>query len=297
MKPKLHFDGPVWRPPYEATSQLLQVTAGCTWHRCKFCTLYENQKFRMSPLTEIESDLRIINKFQPYAHRIFLTGANPFALTANRLADIALLVRKYVSEGCPTIGCFSRITDIRSKTLDDLKLLHQLGYEYITIGVESGDDDTLTLAGKGYGSADIVEQCIKLEKAGIHYNFFYLAGLAGNGHGNRNALRSANVFNQLHPSCIIVLSLTLFPNSQLYQDALRGKYIVAKEHERFDEIIHLVKHLRCSTHIQGRTVSNPIPFTGFLPKDRAQILHELEVAKQNISEKQLKEYRNSIVSL
>ena len=40
-----------------------------------------------------------------------------------------------------------------------------------------------------------------------------------------------------------------------------------------------------------------IPFTGFLPKDRAQILHELEVAKQNISEKQLKEYRNSIVSL
>ena len=30
MQPTLHFDGPVWRPPYEATSQLLQVTAGCT---------------------------------------------------------------------------------------------------------------------------------------------------------------------------------------------------------------------------------------------------------------------------
>ena len=56
MQPTLHFDGPVWRPPYEATSQLLQVTAGCTWHRCKFCTLYGKQKIRMSPMSEIEED-------------------------------------------------------------------------------------------------------------------------------------------------------------------------------------------------------------------------------------------------
>ena len=89
----LHFNGPVWRPPFEATSQLLQVTAGCTWHRCKFCTLYGTQKFRMSPMSEIESDLKVINRVQPRAHRVFLTGANPFVLTANRLLDIALLIR------------------------------------------------------------------------------------------------------------------------------------------------------------------------------------------------------------
>lgn len=34
--PQLHFDGQVWRPPYEASSQLLQLTSGCTWHKCKF---------------------------------------------------------------------------------------------------------------------------------------------------------------------------------------------------------------------------------------------------------------------
>ena len=90
MQPTLHFDGPVWRPPYEATSQLLQVTAGCTWHRCKFCTLYGKQKFRMSPMSEIEEDLKVVHSFQPRAHRTFLTGANPFVLTTNRLTDIAL---------------------------------------------------------------------------------------------------------------------------------------------------------------------------------------------------------------
>ena len=86
----MHFDGPVWRPPYEATSQLLQVTAGCTWHRCKFCTLYGTQQFRMSSLREVEDDLRVIREFQPRARRIFLTGANPFVLTVGRLTDIAL---------------------------------------------------------------------------------------------------------------------------------------------------------------------------------------------------------------
>lgn len=29
--PQLHLSGQVWRPPYEANSQLLQLTSGCTW--------------------------------------------------------------------------------------------------------------------------------------------------------------------------------------------------------------------------------------------------------------------------
>ena len=92
MIPTLHFNGPVWRPSYESTAQLLQVTAGCTWHRCKFCTLYGQQRFRMSPVSAIESDLRMIKRFQPRARRIFLTGANPFVLTTDKLADIAQLI-------------------------------------------------------------------------------------------------------------------------------------------------------------------------------------------------------------
>ena len=51
--PQLHFTGQVWRPPYEASSQLLQITSGCTWHKCKFCSLYHGTPFRMSPLSEV----------------------------------------------------------------------------------------------------------------------------------------------------------------------------------------------------------------------------------------------------
>ena len=55
----MHFTGTIWRPPYEAASLLLEVTAGCTHHKCKFCTLYDDLPFpfRMSPLEDIEADL------------------------------------------------------------------------------------------------------------------------------------------------------------------------------------------------------------------------------------------------
>lgn len=290
----LHFNGPVWRPPFEATSQLLQVTAGCTWHRCKFCTLYGAQKFRMSPMSEIESDLKVINRVQPRAHRVFLTGANPFVLTANRLLDIALLIRKYVGEGHPTIGCFARITDITKKSVEELRQLHHLGFDYLTIGVESGDSETLSRVNKGYRSEDIIEQCLKLEFAGIRYNLFYLVGLAGHGNGERNACRSAAVFNQLNPVSIGFLSLTLFPESQLYKEISEGLFQEATEYERLDEMICLVSKLTCKTHILARTVSNPIPFTGSLPVDRKSILRDLRDAKQHLTEEQLRSYRDSI---
>ena len=57
----MHYTGTIWRPPYEAHSLLLEVTAGCTHHKCKFCTLYADLpfQFKMSPLSDIEDDLKI----------------------------------------------------------------------------------------------------------------------------------------------------------------------------------------------------------------------------------------------
>lgn len=293
----LHFNGPVWRPPFESTSQLLQVTAGCSHRRCKFCSLYGKQKFRMSPLSEVENDLQTIRQYQPRAHRVFLTGANPFVLTTGRLTDIGLLIRKYLGKGNPTIGCLSRITDIRTKSVDDIKQLRHLGYDYISIGTESGDDDTLLRMQKGYLAADIIEQCQKLDDAGMHYNFTYIAGLAGHGYGERNALRSAEVFSRVHPASINIVSLTIFAGSELYKEQQRGEYVVAGEHERLDELITFVKHLKCRTQIIGNTVSNPVTFTGYIPNDRKRLVAGLQKVKETYCEEVLGEYRNSIGSL
>lgn len=61
----------------------------------------------MSPLSEIEEDLQVIRAWQPCARRVYLTGANPFALSYDKLMDIALLLRKYLP-GMVSFGMFAR---------------------------------------------------------------------------------------------------------------------------------------------------------------------------------------------
>ena len=139
----MHYTGTIWRPPYEASSLLLEVTAGCTHHKCKFCTLYNDLpfKFRMSPMEDIEADLQevasTIKRWKGFGFdRTFLTGANPFVLKFERLMEIANLVHKYIPS-CKTIGSFARITDVTLKTDDELASLHKAGYDGLTIGIET----------------------------------------------------------------------------------------------------------------------------------------------------------------
>ena len=129
----MHYTGTIWRPPYEASSLLLEVTAGCTHHQCKFCTLYDDLpfKFRMTPMEDIEADLKEAKgQFRIWiGHKIsrtFLTGANPFVLKASRLIEISDLIRRYFPTN-QSIGCFSRITDITLKTDEELLQLKNAG--------------------------------------------------------------------------------------------------------------------------------------------------------------------------
>ena len=139
----MHYTGTIWRPPYEACSALIQVTAGCTHHKCKFCTLYEDVpfKFRMSPLSEVEADLKEISCYYRNAKRVFFTGANPFVLSFDKLKTLAGLVKKYYPK-VQSIGCFARITDITPKTTEQLRELREMGYNSFTIGVEAGDEES-----------------------------------------------------------------------------------------------------------------------------------------------------------
>lgn len=65
-------------------------------------------------------------------------------------------------------------------------------------------------------------QCKRLEQAGIEYGFFYLTSISGKGNGEAGAKASARVFNQLHPFLIGPNMLTIYPESDLYQEIQNG---------------------------------------------------------------------------
>ena len=311
----MHYTGTIWRPPYEASSLLLEATAGCTHHRCKFCTLYNDLpfRFRMSPLADVESDLqeaqllstdpialltaRLQGLPRPeHIRRAFLTGANPFVLSGRRLMDIAELIQKYMPS-IKTIGCFARITDVTQKSDEELASLRQAGYDGLTIGIETGDDEALDFMNKGYAAADIVEQCRRLDRAGIGYSFFYLVGISGAGRGEIGAKATAEVCNQLPPALIGVNMLTVYPDSELYQEIRRGRWKEAGELEKYEEIRTLLEHLEIPAQFAMLGASNAFQLQGELPKDKGALAAALDKIIKTGREEDLRGYRENLPHL
>lgn len=296
----MHFTGTIWRPPYEASSLLLEITAGCTHHKCKFCTLYNDLlfRFKMSTMEDIEYDLQevanILKQWEGFQFdRAFLTGANPFVLKAERLLAIADLIRKYVPT-IQAIGCFARVTDITLKSDAELTALAQAGYNGLTIGIETGDDEALRFMNKGYASTDIVEQCIRLDKVGISYNFFYLVSISGAGRGEIGAKATAVVCNQLHPQLIGANMLTIYPDSELYQEIQRGNWQEESEVEKYREIRVLIENLEIPTQFAALGASNAFQLHGSLPGDKATLITTIDKIIDTVGEEKLRDYRKNL---
>lgn len=311
----MHYTGTIWRPPYEADALLLEGTAGCTHHGCKFCTLYNDLpfRFRMSPLEDIEGDLQEAQLLctDPIAmlsarlqglpraervRRVFLTGANPFVLEYKRLAAIAGLIRQYLPS-VKTIGCFARVTDIALKSDGELTALRRSGYTGLTIGIETGDEEALRFMNKGYAAADIVAQCRRLDRADIRYSFFYLAGISGAGRGESGAKATADICNQLRPTLIGVNMLTVYPDSELYREIERGSWTEESELEKYREIRTLLAHLTIPTQFAALGASNAFQFQGALPQDKEALAAALDRILETVGEDDLRAYRTNLPHL
>jgi radical SAM superfamily enzyme YgiQ (UPF0313 family) len=117
----MHYTGPIFRPPYEANTPLLQITVGCSHNKCKFCSMYKDVQFKVSPMEEIEADLAELRELNPNIKRIYLLNADAFVLSFEKLKPIILKIKEYLPN-CESISMFSRISNIKNKTIEQLKL-------------------------------------------------------------------------------------------------------------------------------------------------------------------------------
>lgn len=254
--------------------------------------LLEVQTLQTSPYSRMLTRLQGNRDPEP-VKRVFRTGANPFVLSTGKLLEIAALIHKYLPS-IESIGCFARITDSANKTDEDLHRLRQAGYTGLTIGVETGDDAALSFMRKGYTSQGILAQCKRLEQAGIEYGFFYLTGISGKGRGETGARASAEIFNQLHPFLVGPNMLTIYPESDLYQEIRNGNWEEESEHEKYRELRTLVENLNISTYFAAMGASNAFQFSGRLPEDKKRLLASLDRILSEISEEELLRYRRNL---
>lgn len=271
----MKFSGRTWRPPYEQCTPIIEATSGCAWGRCTFCTLFREERFSVGPLDRFERDLDEIKRLIPHTRRLWLTGGSPFQMSFRQLEERAMAVWDRLIK-CQSIAMFASIRDIARKSDEELRRLRALHVNGLTIGMESASDEVLALTGKGYGRADVLAQCRRLDAARIEYSLIYLTGLAGRGRGRHNARTTAEVLNRLNPRILEISSLQLMPGSELARRAAAGEFEPANAAERLDELRVLLEELRLRVHLEASSRANPLPLVGMLPYDKPLLLATLE---------------------
>ncbi len=259
--------------------------------------MYKGTRYRMSDRAEIEADIDEIARFWIVPpKRIFLTGGNAFGASQDHLAFALKLIREKLPQ-TESIGCFARVSDVKAKTDEDLRELAELGVDDISIGAEGGYDPALAFMGKGHTASDIIEQCARLDTAGISYSLFYLAGIAGAGKWKDNVRATVSVFGQTHPRRIMVHTLTQFPGAPLLRDIERGNFVPEDELDILRELRMLCAELPIDVLVLAAHYGNTVPFNAWLPENRDELLAHLDRVIDRGNEDALRTIRKSVKSM
>lgn len=292
----MHYDdGAFYRPLFENDMVPLQVAKGCSYNACKFCDMY-HQQYALSDREEILEDIKEIWDSGYVINRIFLTGGNAFSIPQEMAIWVLETIRKY-SNHPYSVGSFARITDIAKKSDDEIWQLLELGVDDISIGTESGMDEALKNMNKGFTSADIIEQCRRLDRIGMSYNLFYLIGMAGKGKCAKAAQKTAEVYDQTNPRRIMIHTMTPFQGTPLWDEIEAGVFEPAGEKEILAELRDFIKLSNLHTYILGNHYGNMVRLMGRLPENKELFAEKLDEAIENLDEEMLREYRHQMKSI
>ena len=279
----MHYTGTIYRPPFEARSLLLQVTTGCSHNRCSFCTMYRDEPFRMEPLDQIEEDLVEARQYVPNVTRVFLENGDPFALSADRLEQIAVMIHAYLPR-VETIAMYASVKNVIGKSDEELRRLRNLGINELNIGVESGLDEALAYMNKGYTSAQAKYELNRLKSAGIDYGANIILGCAGPERRHENAVATAELLNETKPYLIFTGTIHSDPGCPLYEDMQSGRFVESTFGEYLDEEEELLERLDLTDcYLFGLHPSNIVTMHGNLPEDKAAMLALIRKRREELA--------------
>jgi len=275
----MRYEGPIYRPPSEADSLLIQATIGCPHNRCNFCMVYKNgPKYRVRPVAEIKQDMVEAKKiYGPRVRTMFLPAGNTIAMNTQDLADVCCFART-------TFPCLERITVygssqfIHRKGPDKLRQLAEAGLGRIHVGLESGDDVILRYICKGTNAGQQIEAGRWLMDAGIELSLYVILGIGGRERTYDHARETARVINEIAPDFVRLRTFVPKINTPILDDVLAGRFKMLTPYGILREAGVLIEGITAKTSLTSDHYTNYINLHGRLPQDRPRLLKEINHA-------------------
>lgn len=276
----MYFDdaeGMVFRPPSEANSLILRVTIGCSHNACTFCAMYRDVKFRARPEAEVAELIARAARYYPETRRVFLADGNALVLNTDRLLTILSRLRAAFPK-LARVTCYGGPQDILRKTPQDLAALKAAGLQIVYLGIESGDNEVLALAGKGVSAKEMVAAGRRVLDAGLKLSAMVILGLGGAGLSRAHALGTARVVSAISPTMLSALTLMLHEGTPLRAAAEEGVFQPLSPHGLLQELRLMVENISVAGPCIFRSnhVSNFLPLAGTLPQDKDRLLADID---------------------
>ncbi len=271
---------PLFRPPSEARSLILQVTNGCSWNKCTFCEMYtQPQKaFSFKPLPEIDAELRSIAAQGIPVRRVFLADGDAMTLSTRRLRDILLAIRKHLPD-VQRVASYCLPRNTNRKSIEELTGLRELGLSLYYVGCESGDDLVLDRVSKGETFDSSLLALQKIKAAGARSSVMILNGMGGKRFSEQHAVNSARLMNAAQPEYLSTLVLSFPAGEERYQNGFSGEFEPLSQHELFVEMQTLLSHLELKqTIFRSDHASNYLTLRGTLGRDKDRLLSIVNTA-------------------
>lgn len=276
----LSYIEPVFRPPSEARSLILQVTNGCSWNKCTFCEMYtqDQKKFRARKEEEIEQDIiKAASSGVPF-QKVFLADGDAMVLPMRKLESILRMIQKHIPS-VTRVSSYCLPRNIHKKSVEDLALLKTLGLDILYVGCESGDSQVLEFVSKGETYETQRDALIKIKQAGLRSSVMILNGLGGPKYSEQHAINSAKLMNETQPDYLSTLVVSFPMGEDRLKEGFEQDWSLMDQTTLFLELKHFISHLELdNTIFRSDHASNYLPLKGVLGKDKAVMLEQIDTA-------------------
>ena len=279
----ISYHQPLYRPPAEANSIIIQATLGCSFNKCTFCTMYESKEFVERPLEEVFLDIDNMATSYNDATKMFLADGDALAIKTNQLVKIL----DYAYSKFPKlrrVSVYASAFNLHDKSLDELKLLKEKGLSLIYYGIESGSFEVLKRIQKPISNEKMCDGLAKAYDAGIKTSVTVILGVAGKKYSKLHIEETAKILNQIKITYLSTLQLMLESHTnQSFIKNFDGEFELLSTKEMLEEQKYFLELLNPINKVIFRSnhASNSLALAGTLPKDRDRLVDEVSYVIDN----------------
>lgn len=205
---------------------------GCPY-RCVFCSHNMGQRLRARPLESIKQEITWLHHdFKP--RKIYFEDETFGLVPEKTHALLEWLVDFNQGKGI----IFKAQTRVDKVSLEMLTLMKRAGFDYLELGVESGDAEVLRRSGKQI-TLNQAEEAVRLvKKSGLRPWVNFIIGLPGE--TEKSVRNMIDFATRLNPDWVSVALIVAYPGTLIYKWALAGEHgyrLMSQDWSSFDKYI------------------------------------------------------------